>query len=284
MRRRFGNLRRVRNRAAAPRSHALTDRARRSPERIRRGTSRLGGAYPNHSQCTSCSVISASKRGFEPLVSQLRPDHHVNGKCQRDDPKSGFPDQAGKFPDPSIEFPVTPKKFPVPMRREFFRKSLYLLPYLGSFGGFAKPNGENSLFFPCYQGIWGIQKTSSHMTPSSSGESDELRSERRSRRGRVPTFDRRVRCPYRRSPERTGCERSACRRSAWRQSSRCARNQGTKSGNTVGRLKFQEFSNAVAAGPSHISAARRISALDASDGSSAFRAVSAPQTKHMHRN
>ena len=118
----------------------------------------------------------------------------------------------------------------------------------------------------------------------SSGESDELRSERRSRRGRVPTFDRRVRCPYRRSPERTGCERSACRRSAWRQSSRCARNQGTKSGNTVGRLKFQEFSNAVAAGPSHISAARRISALDASDGSSAFRAVSAPQTKHMHRN
>ena len=112
----------------------------------------------------------------------------------------------------------------------------------------------------------------------SSGESDELRSERRSRRGRVPTFDRRVRCPYRRSPERTGCERSACRRSAWRQSSRCARNQGTKSGNTVGRLKFQEFSNAVATGPSHISAARRMSTLAGSDGSSAFRAVSAPQT------
>jgi hypothetical protein len=31
-------------------------------------------------------------------------------------------------------------------------------------------------------------------------------------------------------------------------------------------------------GPSHISAARRMSALAGSDGSSAFRAVSAPQT------
>jgi hypothetical protein len=41
------------------------------------------------------------------------------------------------------------KKFPVPMRREFPRKSLDLLRYLASFGGFARPNGENSLFFAC---------------------------------------------------------------------------------------------------------------------------------------
>jgi hypothetical protein len=26
------------------------------------------------------------------------------------------------------------------------------------FGIFARPNGENSLFFPCYQGIGGIQR------------------------------------------------------------------------------------------------------------------------------
>ena len=41
------------------------------------------------------------------------------------------------------------KKFPVPMRREFPRKLLDLLPYLASLGGLARPNGENSLFFPC---------------------------------------------------------------------------------------------------------------------------------------
>src|SRR5215469_3464096 len=63
--------------------------------------------------------------------------------------KSGFPDLAGKFPDPPIQFPVTPQKIPVPMRREFPSKSLDLLRYLASFGGFTRPNGENSLFFPC---------------------------------------------------------------------------------------------------------------------------------------
>ena len=35
--------------------------------------------------------MSSVQRGFEPLVpQQQRPDHHVNGKCQRDDPNIGI--------------------------------------------------------------------------------------------------------------------------------------------------------------------------------------------------
>jgi len=40
------------------------------------------------------------------------------------------------------------KKFPVPMRREFPRNSLDLLPYLASLSGSQGLNGHNSLFFP----------------------------------------------------------------------------------------------------------------------------------------
>ena len=40
------------------------------------------------------------------------------------------------------------KKFPVPMRREFPRDLLDLLPYLASVSGSQGLNGQNSLFFP----------------------------------------------------------------------------------------------------------------------------------------
>src|SRR5215472_18744063 len=52
-----------------------------------------------------------------------------------DDLKSEFADQGGKFPDRPIQFPVRSQKFPVPMRREFPRNSLDLLPYLASLSG-----------------------------------------------------------------------------------------------------------------------------------------------------
>ena len=65
------------------------------------------------------------------------------------------------------------KKFPVPMRREFPRNSLDLLPYLASLSGSQGLNGQNSLFFPR---ILGISETSSLVTLPSSDESSELRS------------------------------------------------------------------------------------------------------------
>src|SRR5215831_15241455 len=54
---------------------------------------------------------------LEPSASS--PARPLTTKCQRDDPKSGFPDRGGKFPDPLIQFPVTRQKFPVQVRREF---------------------------------------------------------------------------------------------------------------------------------------------------------------------
>ena len=81
----------ARNRAAAPRSHV--------PDRW---SSQIARALPprhfkaRRSVPEPFSIYILQRHefvqlGFEPLVPQQRPDHHVNSKCQRDDPKIGIP-------------------------------------------------------------------------------------------------------------------------------------------------------------------------------------------------
>src|ERR1700719_4469762 len=58
----------------------------------------------------------------------------------------GPPDGGPAGAVPPAGFVLGRKKFPVPMRREFPRKLLDLLPYSASLGGLARPNGENSRY------------------------------------------------------------------------------------------------------------------------------------------
>ena len=104
---------------------------------------RLAGAYPNHSQYTSCSVISASKGEFEPWGRSHGPTTtltaNASGTTQNQDSLIRLENSL----IPRLNSLLGRRKFPVPMRREFPRKPLDRHPYLASFGGLAGPNGRN---------------------------------------------------------------------------------------------------------------------------------------------